>query len=81
MVDAAFISGFPVIAGCLMARNHDVFGWTGIDSFDSVFSAVVHLARLVYILMADLVLSRLDVDLALSGLGLMREARPYAGTV
>ena len=60
-----------------MARDHDVFGWTGIDSLDGVFSAVGYLARLVYILMADLALSGLGVDLDLSGLGLMREARPY----
>ena len=64
-----------------MARDHDVFGWTGIDSLDGVFLAVGYLARLVYILMADLALSRLGVDLDLSVLVLMREVRHYAGTV
>ena len=30
--------------------------------------------------MVDLALSGLSVDLALSGVGLMREVRPYTGT-
>jgi len=56
-----------------VTRNHDFFGWTGIDSLDSVFSAAGYLARLVYMLMADLALSRIGVDLALSRLGLTRD--------
>ena len=55
-----------------MARNNNVFDLAKIDSLDGTSSAVGYLARLVYILMADLALSRLS---------LMRETRPYTGTV